>query len=363
MPSGMQRGKPHQVRRGQPADVVFSPEESQQFRAELKEMMDSLGHFPSIVVWVPFNEGWGQHETNEVLRWTAQHDPSRLVGGPSGWEDRGFGHLKDLHRYPGPDMFAPVSDRVSVLGEFGGLGWPIEGHLWQQKANWGYRTYQSQAELRDNYRQLMLELRELIGKGLAAAVYTQLTDVEIEVNGLLTYDREVLKLDKEELAGWHKALHAPPPVIRELVATSQRQPHAWRYTTDRPAENWFAADFDDASWQSGPAGFGTSETPGTAVRTQWTSPDIWIRRSFALSERPTGEVLLRIHHDEDAEVYLNGVLATKVTGFVTRYKLATISDAARATLKAGRNVLAIRCHQTGGGQYVDAGLVTLEEPR
>ncbi len=363
MPSGMQRGKPHGVRGGQAADVNFAPEEAQQFRAELKEMIDSLKHFPSIVVWVPFNEGWGQHKTNEILRWTAEYDPTRLVDGPSGWEDRGYGHLKDLHRYPGPDMFAPVSDRVSVLGEFGGLGWPIEGHLWQQKANWGYRTYQSQAELRDNYRQLTLQLRELIGKGLAAAVYTQLTDVEIEVNGLLTYDREVLKLDQKELAAWHKSLYGPPPVFRDLLATSQKQPQTWRYTTSKPSENWFAPDFDDASWQSGPGGFGTSQTPGTVVRTEWNTPDIWVRRSFDLAQMPLGEVMLRVHHDEDAEIYLNGVLAAKLTGYVTFYKLASLSEAGRAALRPGRNVLAIHCRQTGGGQYIDAGLVTLEEPK
>src|SRR5690606_1543741 len=98
----------------------------------------------------------------------------------------------------------PLSDRVSVLGEFGGLGWPVAGHLWKQQQNWGYRTYQSQAELRENYKKLIDALSKLIDAGLAAAVYTQLTDVEIEVNGLLTYDRELLKLDKQELAALHK---------------------------------------------------------------------------------------------------------------------------------------------------------------
>src|SRR5262249_46527917 len=110
-------------------------------------------------------------------------------------------------------------------------------------------------------------------------------------------------------------------------------------------------------------GFGTSDTPGTNVRTEWKSADIWIRRTFELSELPKGDVLLRLHHDENAEIYINGVLAAKVTGFVTRYKLAAISSAARASLKTGRNTLAIHCHQTGGGQYIDAGLVTIEESR
>jgi hypothetical protein len=134
-------------------------------------------------------------------------DPSRLVDGPSGWEDRGFGDMKDIHVYPGPDMFPTMPDRASVLGEFGGLGFPVEDHLWwTNKRNWGYRTYQSQAELQSAYQSAIEKLTPLVKAGLAAAVYTQTTDVEGEVNGLMTYDRKVLKISADQVAAKHRAL-------------------------------------------------------------------------------------------------------------------------------------------------------------
>jgi len=177
---------------------------SSEFRRELGAMIGSLQNHPSIVAWVPFNEGWGQHNTNEILSWVKQIDPTRLVDGPSGWEDRGSGDLHDKHSYPGPDMFPPDSSRATVLGEFGGLGLPIDGHLWGSRKNWGYRTFSSPDQLEQSYQRLYDQLRPLIGKGLSAAIYTQLTDVEGEVNGLMTYDREVIKIDPARLAQVHR---------------------------------------------------------------------------------------------------------------------------------------------------------------
>ncbi len=205
MPSGFS-GPAKNVKRGAAADAVFTAEEKTVFRRELEAMMRFLGNHPSIIAWVPFNEGWGQHDTNDILKMVKAADRSRLVVGPSGWEDRGWGDLKDMHKYPGPDMFPPEDRRVSVLGEFGGLGLPMEGHLWWNKRNWGYRTFQSRDELQAAYDGLIAALEPLVGKGLAAAVYTQTTDVEGEVNGLLTYDRKVVKFDAAKLAAMHRAL-------------------------------------------------------------------------------------------------------------------------------------------------------------
>jgi beta-galactosidase/beta-glucuronidase len=213
-PSGMQAGRNQKAQPDGAEDAVFTAEEKAQFRTELGRMIDRLRFFPSIVVWVPFNEGWGQHDTNQILEWVKDRDPTRLVDGPSGWTDRGVGDLKDKHEYPGPAMFPTMPDRASVLGEFGGLGLPIKGHLWKEADNWGYKTYASEAELRAAYRGLIDRLHGLIGQGLAAAVYTQTTDVEIEVNGLLTYDRAILKLDPEEAAAWHRKLYERPPAAR-----------------------------------------------------------------------------------------------------------------------------------------------------
>ncbi|MEX0742705.1 MAG: glycoside hydrolase family 2 TIM barrel-domain containing protein, partial [Phycisphaeraceae bacterium] len=364
MPNPMLAGQQgrHYVGPDDPEDATFTPQERLQFHAELREMIDSLYNHPSIVVWVPFNEGWGQHETNEVLAWVMDYDPTRLVGGPSGWIDRGVGHLKDMHSYPGPSMFPAMDDRISVLGEFGGLGWPVEGHLWQPDQNWGYRTYHSQDELREHYTELMEQLPAMIGEGLAAAVYTQTTDVEIEVNGLVTYDRRRVKLPVDELAELHAPLYAPPPVLRTLVPTGDQEPQAWRYTTDEPAEDWYEADFDASDWATGESGFGTEDTPNTTVRTEWDTSEIWIRRAFVLDEEPADDekMLLRLFHDEDTQVYINGVLAAELTGWTSRYVLVSIRDQARQALREGRNTIAIRCEQTDGGQYIDAGLVKIQ---
>ncbi len=206
MPSAMQRGRQTGVRRGSAEDAVFSPEEASQFEHELRALVRGLANAPSVIAWVPFNEGWGQHATNDVLRLVKSLDPSRLVDGPSGWEDRGFGDFKDMHVYPGPGMFPVMPERISVLGEFGGLGLPLEGHLWWNKRNWGYRTYEDRAKLQAAYEDLIAKLEPLVEQGLAAAVYTQTSDVEGEVNGLMTYDRKVVKFDAARLAELHRKL-------------------------------------------------------------------------------------------------------------------------------------------------------------
>src|SRR5260221_9124634 len=241
--------------------------------------------------------------------------------------------MKDMHNYPGPGMFPAMPERVSVLGEFGGLGLPLKGHLWKETNNWGYQTFKTTDELRQNYRQLMIRMHPLIGKGLSAAVYTQTTDVEVEVNGLMTYDREVIKLDVSDTATWHKALFGPPPQYRELVPTSEKTAQKWRYTFAKPADGWEKPDFDAAKWTEADGGFGTKGTPGAIVRTEWKTADIWLRRSFEFQEAPKGEIWLRLHHDEDAEVYINGVLAAKVSGFVSEYGEVPLTAEARKGLK------------------------------
>jgi beta-galactosidase/beta-glucuronidase len=206
MPSAMTRTPPTGVRRGVAADADFPSAAAASWERELKAIVHSLANQPSVIAWVPFNEGWGQHTTNDVLKMVKQLDPTRLVDGPSGWEDRGWGDLKDMHDYPGPNMFPLMDDRVSVLGEFGGLGLPVEGHLWWNKRNWGYRTFEDRAKLQTGYEALIEKLEPLVKQGLGAAVYTQTTDVEGEVNGLMTYDRKMIKYDSAKLAELHRKL-------------------------------------------------------------------------------------------------------------------------------------------------------------
>ena len=333
------------------------------FKRELQAMLDALHHFPSIVMWVPFNEGWGQHETPEIAGWVKEYDQTRPVNEASGWHDHGSGDVADMHNYPGPGMREPEADRVSVLGEFGGLGLPVAEHTWQPEENWGYVSYTNAEDLTNAYVDLLTKMRPLIGRGLAAAVYTQTTDVEIEVNGLMTYDRAVVKMDLDRITEAARKLYLPPPLVRTLVPTSEEAPQTWRYTTSEPANDWFSVDCDDSSWEEGPGGFGTKDTPGAVVRTVWNSPDIWIRRSFELDELPgaEGALLLRAHHDERAEVYLNGKPVHTLKRYATGYTMVALDEEARQALRVGRNTLAVHCHQTEGGQYIDVGLAEMVE--
>jgi beta-galactosidase/beta-glucuronidase len=166
---------------------------------EWQEIMDLCISNPSVVVWVPFNEGWGQFDTGKVAEWTASHDPSRLVNPASGGNHRSCGDLLDLHNYPDPKMYLFDAGRVNVLGEYGGIGLPLEEHLWWQKRNWGYVQFKSIDEVTAQYVTYAQELRKLVRMGFSAAVYTQTTDVEGEVNGLMTYDRKRVKINESSV--------------------------------------------------------------------------------------------------------------------------------------------------------------------
>jgi hypothetical protein len=153
---------------------------------------------------------------------------------------------------------------------------------------------------------------------------------------------------------------ATPPqrmTYKAVVPDATKSEARWRYTFERPGEDWFKADFDDAAWKEGPGGFGTANTPGAVVRTTWNTGDVWLRRSVELPAGKADDLALSIHHDEDAEVYLNGVRAAAVRGYSTDYEMTPIAPEARAALRPGKNLLAVHCHQTRGGQYIDVGLV------
>ena len=347
MPSGMLSGNQQ------------APPDTTIFTDELEHMIDARRNHPSIIMWVPFNEGWGQHETEKYVALIKKMDPSRLVNNASGWTDKSVGDVSDVHSYPFP-IRPPLEDkRAAVLGEFGGLGLPLEGHTWLGKDNWGYRTYKTTDELGQAYRDLLYQLRILAGEGLSAAIYTQTTDVEIEVNGMLTYDREVVKLppDAKELA----ARLSTPPSVREVVATSEKQPQQWRYTTDAPADGWFRPDFDDRNWAAGNGGFGRADTAHASVGTPWQTSDIWLRRRFDLPAGALTNPHLRVWHDDDAEVYVNGEKVATLAGAVSGYSYVRLDDAAKALLKSGSNTLAVHVKQIRGGQFADAGLVEVIE--
>ena len=345
-------------------EFIRSPESAADYRREWKSIIDARRNFPCIVMWVPFNEGWGQSDTVAVTNWTKEYDPTRLVNCASGGNDFPVGDVIDVHRYPGPFAPVPTEQRAAVLGEFGGLGLPLEGHTWQGKENWGYRSFTDQKSLTAAYVDLFEQLHPMIASpGLSAAVYTQTTDVETEVNGLMTYDRKLMKVPQDVAAEAHEALHKPARQALTLVPTSKTEPQTWSYKLEKPVDGWEKPGFVAASWKSEPGGFGEKSTPGSVVRTEWKSNDIWLRRTFELTSTPTGKIRLIMHHDEDAEVYINGVLATKAPGFSTDYQTFHVTSESAAALKAGVNTLAVHCKQTGGGQYIDVGIVELVDPQ
>ena len=185
---------------GEGEDWPASPEAKSNYYKEWTEIINQVKKFQCIAVWVPFNEAWSQFDTKDVVAYTKKLDPTRLVNQSSGgnWEE-GVGDILDNHHYPYPAFRMWDKNMINVLGEYGGIGLPIEGHLWQADKNWGYVQYKNGDEVLAEYTDFAEQLKQLIKQGCSAAVYTQTTDVEIEVNGLMTYDRKVIKMDEKKL--------------------------------------------------------------------------------------------------------------------------------------------------------------------
>ena len=332
----------------------------QEFERELMQLVITHRNHPSIIMWVVFNEGWGQYDAERLTAKVKQLDPTRLVNNASGWTDKNAGDVVDVHNYPAPKAPSPESIRASVLGEFGGLGLGIDGHRWREKF-WGYRGMKDAEQLTAKYESFLKQVYELRDSaGLSAAIYTQITDVEVECNGLLTYDRAVVKPTADRIAAVNRGdfrRMPPAPVLREFVPTSEHAGLEWRYTMNDPGPGWEKPSFTDSSWSVGLGGFGTAGTPGAVVRTSWPTGRIWLRRHFAFPSSDAKRFELLMHHDEDAVVYLNGIHAATASGWTTEYEPSAIAPTALHALHPAGNVIAVTCTQTGGGQYIDAGIV------
>ncbi len=208
MPSGDKNPRWEQRNYFAGQELVRSVASEENFHREWRDIMDLCISNPSVVTWVPFNEAWGQFKTAEVVDRTKTYDPSRLVNPASGGNHYDVGDMLDMHHYPEPVMGLYDSKRVNVLGEYGGIGLPLEDHLWEKNRNWGYVQYKTSAEVTDKYIEYTHKLKSLIPFGYSAAIYTQTTDVEIEVNGLMTYDRKKMKLDVERVRKANEAVIA-----------------------------------------------------------------------------------------------------------------------------------------------------------
>ncbi|MEH0152869.1 sugar-binding domain-containing protein [Limibacter armeniacum] len=343
-------------------DVKRPKESAVQFESELKEMMDDFGTFPSIVVWVPFNEGWGQYDTERIAEWVKNYDPTRICDAPSGWADRGVGDLVDIHLYPGPGMEPAEKNRASVLGEFGGLGWPVENHLWWNKKNWGYLTYNSQEVFTDEFSRIVEELQPLVGWGLSAAVYTQTTDVEGEVNGLMTYDREVIKVNPAEIKKLSAKLYQPWWNKQMLVADSETERQEWMVTESKPAKNWMATDYDDFFWMKKEGPFSTEEMYTLEASTGWDSDKLYARKKFYLSQLPQHLYIKHYLPKAKVKIYVNGheIKTIEDKGGRKRHYSHELFNEAIKYLKEGENVLAVEVENGKEKAAFDLGLYTSE---
>jgi hypothetical protein len=164
--------------------------------------------------------------------------------------------------------------------------------------------------------------------------------------------------DRTRARDW--AAMPKPPSVSEVVPAADLKPVLWRYTLSKPAGDWTKPGFGDTTWLSGESGFGTPDTPGAIVGTTWNTSDIWLRREFEIPKDKLKNLELWVHHDDDVQIYVNGVLAVEGAGWTTAYDAVPLSDLARAGLKPGKNLIAIHCRQNGGGQYVDVGLVDIK---
>lgn len=310
--------------------------------------------------WVPFNEAWGQFDTVGVTESEQRRrcNPSRLVNCASGGNDFPTGDISDLHRYPGPTIPALEEKRVgssSNLSIYSKSG----SHLAVGEKlglSIAYHEGRPQRRLRGvNQAITSTDRQGAFGSRLYA------DDRCRSRSGLLTYDREVLKFDMQKTAALSKLLFTPAPQEIVVVPTAVEKAQTWRYTTEKPADGWQGADFDDCQWKEGDGGFGEASTPGSKVRTAWKTNDIWMRRTIELPSGPTDGMSINIHHDEDAEVYINGVQALAMRGYITDYVAQPLDAKGLAALKPGKNVIAVHCRQTGGGQYIDVGISRLVE--
>lgn len=346
------------------------------FLRETEAIVKSLKNYTSIVMWVPFNEAWGQFSNSyEPTKGDPSHtyhavelikslDDSRLINPASGWTTYEMGDIIDKHNYSEPELHPnPYNERASVCGETGGYGLTIDGHVWAS-ANSPYTNIDSPEALAEKFKIFNSRAYALTAEGLNGIVYTQFSDIEDEVNGFFTYDRKVDKLAlNDSVAGkvlkegiqWLKT-----NAVKPLLKTANQGGEIWKYLTgDRnltnPGNGWNSRlDFDDSSWSTGYSSFGNKGT------TQWTSLSIFLRKIVELpdlSNEEKNSIKFSFFHDEDFEFYINGVLAARGWGYLNGFKDFVLSEQAKNAINwGGQNLFAIHVIQTSGGQHIDMGV-------
>ena len=356
-------------------DKKISDVSAAQWEGEQKRMLDHLGNHPSVVMWVVFNEAWGQYDTERLTAWTKKLDPTRLVNNASGWDDREVGDVLDEHDYSFHGS-VPLSEmaggRAVLLGECGGFNRSIDGHNWysQQTATEkidyvgepSRMTFGSAEKMADGYAYWVDHLWQTRhAHGLNAAVYTQITDVEHELNGWLTYDRERPKFDVEKIRELHLRLFRPAPKTRDIIPACRQMPVEWKVAIGKGGgEGWAAVDFDDSGWDVRKGPFGKVDDKFVTVGSEWSKGGIRLRKSFTLDKLPE-RVTLRVFCRSSCNVYLNG---KPIKRFIGRYRNDRIHGQdvplrpeTVKLLRKGANVLGVQCNDYSGTKFVDVGLI------
>ncbi len=349
MPSGfLHNHHPEQhVRPGDKEDWNRPIETAALFKNEWKNIIDHLKFFPSIVVWVPFNEGMGQFQSKEITDWTMNYDPTRLVNGISGWQDRGVGHFIDLHQYPGPGMEPPSQNkgRAVVLGEFGGYGLPVVNHMWDNsKKNWGYRVSKTSESYISDYNEVVYNLHGERARGLAAAIYTQTSDVEIEVNGILTYDRKVTKLPIESTKINHKKLFNDFQKAVFLFEDAEVNKSSKKITYQAPPLNWELKPKKQTQFKV--KEFPVQLKPGDSA---------YSYKTFKIDRIPDN-LALKFYGNGDVTIYINGkMVLEKYLRTKRHYDDINLTHHLNK-LKVGTNIIALKIESpTEKGEF-DYGL-------
>lgn len=373
----MPNGSAGKDAKGNKDGVPRSKEKADQFELEMREMIREHYNHPSIVMWVIFNEAWGQYDTPRLTDMARKQDPTRLLNSGSGWYlPKDCGDVIDRHKYKGTVPVSPEEKRIGTLGEFGGFGLVIPENQWV-KGLTESSVYGTCTDQRDYENQYLNAWRKVFehdkANGTSAAIYTQLTDVETEVNGLLSYDRRVIKADVDLFAKAVARRELPnQPTIKVLVPTSQQTPQEWWYTEHQPADGWNRPGADLSGWKKGKGVFGHKYHRNGSIKigTPWRSLNLWVVRTFELPKESLKRPVLRVAYDDNATVYVNGVEALRLKRGNNRgYQDIPFPSAAANALKPGTNTLAIHvdnqkslnkrqpdADKRAGSQFIDAGI-------
>ena len=344
---------------------VPPPVDKNAFENDLKRMVQNLKNVPSIALWTVFNEGQGQFDTERMVTLVRSLDSSRPINEASGGEIKGFGEINDIHSYPEPAVRPSNGRQALVCGEFGGIGYLIPEHSWQKDGH-GYVETATSEDLLYLYAEFIEAVRRLRDQNnLSAVVYTELTDVMTEINGLMTYDRQP-KVSPEKLRQVN-TFKFPSPSYKTVLPSSEVSGQTWKYVLKQPEGSWSDKDYDDSHWSQGVGAFTNN---GDHVGTKWTTPDLWLRKRFnpgTLTPEQIQNLVLTEFHQGRVEFYINGVQSFSQQGVNRasegRYEHRPLSQAVRqAILPNAENVIAVHCRGAGdrqsfeGRQSFDAGL-------